>query len=360
MDKIIALGAENKNTFSIISNGEIYVSDPVDTLTDINNYNEFEGKARAYMDNKKVVPDRIVCDLHPDYCSTSLALKMCNETDGSTLVKVQHHHAHIVSCMEDNGIDEEVIGISFDGTGYGSDGASWGGEFLMCTRKDFSRQYHLKYIPVPGGDTAAREIWRMALAYLYVVYGKALKDLDTPFLRRMDQNKTRVICQMMDKGINSPLSSSAGRLFDAVSSLIGICDTAEYEAEGAIMLERAAKKGIYSSYEYCIIEEKEIDVSGMIKGIVSDMECGTDGKKISAKFHNTVGEIIFDVVMRMYNTTCTDKVLISGGCFQNKYLVAYLEKKFKGSKVKLFRHKKYSTTDLGISVGQAVVAANIQ
>ncbi len=240
MKNIIALGAENKTTFSILNNtkDELFVSEKIDNLTCLSNFNFFESQIKNVLKNKNIIPDIIACDLHPDYRSTRLAEEFSSNSKNTKLVKVQHHFAHIVSCMFDNDLDEEVIGVSFDGVGFGTDGAAWGGEFLVCSRKDFERVYHLEYVPQPGGDLATREIWRMALSYLYKTYQNEFNSIKTPLLERINKNKVSVVAQMIEKNINSPLTSSMGRLFDAVSSLLGICDDAKFEADGAILLEK--------------------------------------------------------------------------------------------------------------------------
>ena len=352
MENILALGAENKTTFSTIYSSGLYMGRPAGDLADLNNFKRFEGDIRDYLKGKNISPHYIVCDLHPDYNSTRLAEAFHDENKDAKLIKVQHHFAHIVACMEDNDIDEEVIGVSFDGTGYGSDGLSWGGEFMVATRKSFTRHYHLRYVAAPGGDAASREGWRMAVAYLMQAYGK---DIDTSILERIDASKISVIKQMIEKNINSPLTSSVGRLFDAVSSLIGICDESSFEAEAAILLEKCADKGVTDYYPYDA-EGEEIDPSSMIKEIVEDIKKSVSPGKISAKFHNTVGDMIFGVSMRISKSTGIKKVLISGGCFQNRYLTEYVEDKFKSSDLTLVKHKNYPPTDLNVSIGQAVVA----
>jgi len=357
MEHIVALGAENKTAFSVMSNKGLFTGDIMDNIRDPRLYNEYETSLRKYMEAEKVVPGIIVCDMHPGYCSTSLAERLRDEFQEAKLVKVQHHFAHIVSCMCDNDIDERVTGVSFDGTGYGSDGKSWGGEFLICTRKDFERKYHLKYISQPGGDAAAREGWRMAVAYLYDSFGRGFLDMDLPLFRRTGSGKAAFIKNMIDKRFNSPLTSSLGRLFDAVASLAGICDRSEYEAEAAIMLESCSVDGIDGRYGYDIVGD-EIDCSKMIRQIVKEVKNGSAPGVISSRFHNTVGALVFDISHRIYAEYGIKKVLISGGCFQNRYLTGYIENRFKGSELRLYKHNRYSPTDLGISVGQAVIAAN--
>ena len=358
MKSIIALGAENKNTFSVISGKNLYISKRVSDLRDIDNLQDFEQALRGYIKSNGVIARYIACDSHPDYCSTHLAQRLQRENKGARLIRVQHHFAHIVSCMKDNNLDEGIIGVSFDGTGYGTDGKSWGGEFLLCTRKDFRRLNHLRYAPQPGGDIAAREGWRMALAYLLQAYGRNFYQLKLSLFERIEKAKIKIICQMLEKDINCPLTSSAGRLFDAVSSLIGVCDVSRFEAEAAILLEQAALRNIGAHYLY-EIKAGEVDVCVMFRQIVDDLNKGLDTGIISAKFQNTLGEIIFALSLKISEDTGVNKVLISGGCFQNRYLTDYIVKRFANSKLKLYSHNKYSTTDWGISVGQAVVAASL-
>jgi hydrogenase maturation protein HypF len=260
--------------------------------------------------------------------------------------------------MEDNGIEGEVIGISFDGTGYGNDGRSWGGEFMLCSKREFCRMFHLKYIPQPGGDKASREGWRMALAYLYDVFGTDIWTLDTPLLKRLEKVKLSMVIQMMDKEINAPLTSSMGRLFDAVSSLTGICDISSFEGEGAILLEKAASDDVGFGYAYDVRGE-DICVSGMIREIVADISGGVAAGVISAKFHNTIADMIFSLSEEIYRMSGVKKVVVSGGCFLNRYIVDRIRKRFRSSNLEIYTHKKFSPSDLGLSVGQAVVAANM-
>ena len=357
MKMVIAFGAENKSTFAVMTEKGLYLSKVQENLSDINNLKRFENDVNKYIEDNNIIPDTIACDYHPDYISTGLAEKLKDKIKDSKLVRVQHHFAHIVSCMLDNNIDEEVIGISFDGTGYGADGHSWGGEVLVCTRKKFKRLNHLRYVAQPGGDIAAREGWRMAVAYLEDAYGEDVNSLDLKLFDRIGKSKTEFVRNMIEKDVNSPLTSSIGRLFDAVSSIIGICDVSEFEAEAAILLEKAAQCAIdeYYSYE---IKDDEIDLRKMTKEIVNDLKKGIEKGIISAKFHNTLGEIIFDASNRIKDMTGIEKVLVSGGCFQNKYLMNYIKRRFENSSLELFTHNRYSTTDLGISAGQAAVAVS--
>ncbi|MFH1665023.1 MAG: hypothetical protein ABIA77_02630 [Candidatus Omnitrophota bacterium] len=359
MKNVISLGAQIKSGFSVISPDGLYSLAPGGDLEDIENYNGFETAVRGYLRDNGITPDIIACDMHPDYRSTYLAEDLSREYKGADLVRVQHHFAHIAACMLDNDIDGEVIGVSFDGTGYGDDGKSWGGEFMLATRSGYRRRYHLDYVPQPGGDAASREGWRMAAAYLAKAYGDGFMEAFAPFTERVGGEKIAAVKEMMEKEINCPLTSSMGRLFDAVASLTGLCDVSEFEAEGAILLEKTADDNTKGYYDIDIAGSR-VSVYPMIKQIVEDMKSGTASGVISARFHNTIGEMICRVSGLIREETGVDTVLLSGGCFQNKYLLRYAEDRFRASGLKLYSHKKYSPTDLGISVGQAVIAATIE
>jgi len=357
MKNTIALGAFKKTNFTGISSKGIYTSDPIENLDIVENLISFEKHLKKYMEDNKITPDCIACDSHPDYYSTHLAEKLHKKNTKSEFIKVQHHFAHIVSCMFDNEINEEVIGVSFDGTGYGSDGNAWGGEFLLCTRKDFKRLKHLRYVAQPGGDIAAREGWRMAVSYLISAFGKDFKNLKLNLFERIGYKKIDFIQKMIENDINCPLTSSVGRLFDAVSSIIGVSDISNFEAEGAILLEKKTNESIPGHYEYKI-DDLDIDIRDMIREIAYDAQKGLSQEIISTKFHNTIGEIIFNTSLELSKATGIKKILVSGGCFQNKYLTSYITKRFNESELHLFKHKRYSTTDLGISIGQAVIASS--
>ena len=229
----------------------------------------------------------------------------------------------------------------------------------MCDLSGFDRRYHLEYVDQPGGDAAAREGWRMAISYLYNTYGDRFRDVDIPFLRRIGREKCDVLFRMMDRGVNCPATSSMGRLFDAVSALLGICDVSSFEAEAAIKLQQEAAGGVVECYDYDISGD-EIIADSMIEQILRDMGNSVGRDIISAKFHNTVGEMVLDVCALLSDETGIEKVLISGGCFQNSYLVKYIEKGFKELEMELFKHKKFPATDLNISIGQAVAASRVK
>jgi len=237
LKEVLALGGELKNTISFSKENYIFLSQYLGDLKSVETLEFFKESIKSFKKMFRANPEIIACDLHPDYLSTQYAEEI-KVKEGLKVVKIQHHHAHIVSCMAENNVKEKVIGVAYDGTGYGDDGNIWGGEFLLCDLKKYSRVGHLKYFPLPGGDKAIVEPWRMAYSYLYSIYGgPKAKTLDIDFNRRMDYDKLSIIEKMIDKNINSPLTSSCGRLFDAASSLIGIRDEISYEGQAAMELE---------------------------------------------------------------------------------------------------------------------------
>ncbi len=213
----------------------------------------------------RIKPSLIAVDMHPLYFSTKTGLAIGD----LPVVKVQHHHAHIASCMAENMLDEKVIGVAFDGTGFGTDDNTWGSEFLLCDLNDFERIAHFEYIPLPGGDSAIEEPWRIAVSFLYKVYGSSLTDLELKFLNQPDREKIRLVMQMIDKKINCPLTSGAGRLFDCVASLLDIVQVATFQAEGPMKLESMVCQDYEESYEYTI--GKTISFNSTIRGIVDDI-----------------------------------------------------------------------------------------
>ncbi|GAH19827.1 unnamed protein product, partial [marine sediment metagenome] len=243
--------------------------------------------------------------------------------------------------------------------GYGDDGNVWGGEFLLCDLKKYSRVGHLKYYPLPGGDKAIVEPWRMAYSYLYSIYGPKAKTLDIDFNRRMDYDKLSIIEKMIDKNINSPLTSSCGRLFDAASSLIGIKDEISYEGQAAMELESFCASGITERYNFCVYKEGEefiIDPQEIFIDIIEDFKKGIDKKVMAAKFHNTIADFTVDLCGKIRKNIGINKIALSGGVFQNKYLTEKVVFLLEEKGFKVYIHGKVPPNDGGISLGQAVVA----
>ncbi|MDD5687290.1 MAG: carbamoyltransferase HypF [Elusimicrobia bacterium] len=355
---VLATGAELKNTFCLTRGSEAYISQYIGDLKDLKTY-EFYKEAIENMKNLlKVNPKVIACDLHLDYLSTQYAkdLQTMNSRPrtpdlGPRTIFIQHHHAHIASVCAENNINEKIIGVAYDGTGYGTDNAIWGGEFLVVDGGTFERKYHLKYIKLPGGDAAANEIWRTGFSYLYSILGEKA-------VRFYKNKKITVIKNMIDKNINSPLTSSMGRLFDAVASIINLRQETTYEAQAAIELENLAVdgcKGPVKSYNYEIIGD-EIDVKKMIIEIINDLKKKKSKGEISFKFHNTLAEIILDVCQKLRKETKINKVALSGGVFQNMTLLGKAIELLKNAGFSVFTNKEVPTNDGGISLGQVYVS----
>lgn len=354
---ILATGAELKNTFCITRDDSAFVSQHIGDLQNLDTY-EFYKEALEHFKRLFRIeePKIIVHDLHPEYLSTKYASEVSILKSQVSSLPVQHHWAHIASCMADNGLpNEKVIGISLDGTGYGSDGKTWGGEFLICNYEEFDRVGHLKYVPLPGGDQAAKEPWRMAVSYLYDALGSKCKK----YIRKWPQSTT--ILSIIQKNVNAPLTSSMGRLFDAVSSIIGLCDFNTYEGEAAIRLEQTAAgnwlngkwlNGNAKLYNYTIADGI-IDVSAMIQEIAQK---DNSPEEVSMRFHHTVADIAHTFSLQLRELYGINKVVLSGGVFQNKVLTELMVTMLETSDFQIYTHSKVPPNDGGISLGQAAIA----
>jgi len=360
LKEVLALGGELKNTISFSKENYIFLSQYLGDLKSVETLEFFKESIASFKKMFRLKPEIIACDLHPDYLSTQYAEEI-KAKKGLKLVKVQHHYAHIVSCMAENNLKGKVIGVAYDGTGYGDDGNVWGGEFLLCDLKEYLRVGHLKYYPLPGGDKAIVEPWRMAYSYLYSIYGPRAKKIDIDFYRRMDYDKLSIIKKMIDKNINSPLTSSCGRLFDAASSLIGIRDEISYEGQAAMELESFCASGIKGRYKFSIYKEEEkfiIDPQGVFIDIIEDLKKGLEKKVMAAKFHNTVAEFTVDLCGKIRENTGINEIALSGGVFQNKYLTEKVVFLLEDKGFKVYIQRKVPTNDGGISLGQAVIAGS--
>jgi hydrogenase maturation protein HypF len=306
---------------------------------------------------------KVACDLHPGYFSTRFAENYTLSASHyplyairSTLIKVQHHEAHIASAIVDNDIKGDVIGVAFDGTGYGSDGNIWGGEFFVGSLKGFKRTAHLEYIPMPGGEKAIKEPWRMAVSYLYRAFGNKL-----PMLANRWRREDLVILKaMVEKNINSPLTSSAGRFFDAAGSLILAKDVAVKEAELPVELERLSFGRDCDGYSFNMQAHEGgfvIAVSDIIKGVVRDIAKRIGAPVMSSRFHNTIADIILKASLRLRRRSKIRKVVLSGGVFQNRYLTTRAAEALGSSGFKVYTHSEVSTNDSGIPIGQIAIAS---
>ncbi len=347
---IIATGAELVNCFCVGKGQQAILSQHIGDLKNPETYDFFTESIDKYKKLFRVAPVSIVADLHPDYFSTQYAVE-----SGISLIQVQHHHAHIASCMAEHGLDEKVIGVSLDGTGLGDDGNIWGGEFFVCSLSDYERVTHFDYVPIPGGDKAVEEPWRTALAYLYQAFGEDIHKLKLPMLRRIKKNTMNLLIEAMDKKINAPLSSSAGRLFDAVSALLGLCIESSFHAEAPMRLEAILDEN--TKAEYTVDAGDIISFRPMFKEMVQDIAKKRPKPVISAKFHNSVISVIFAGVNSIKAKYGLDKVVLSGGVFQNKYVSEKIEKKLTKAGFDVFTQNMIPCNDGGIALGQMAIAA---
>ena len=297
-------------------------------------------------------PQTVACDLHPDYLSTKYAQKT-----GLRIVPVQHHYAHVLSVMAENELDGPVLGVSWDGTGFGNDGTIWGGEFLTITADSFERVGHLRTFRLPGGEKAIVEPRRSALGLLYEIFGdEAFSMLELAPIKAFPGDELKILRQMFLGSVNSPVTSSAGRLFDATSSIVGIQQTMRYEGQAAMALEFASD-GVNtdSSYSFEIINSKTgyiVDWEQMVRGIIIDISGKVNWGLISAKFHNTLAEMILEMAKRVGE----ERVVLSGGCFQNKYFTERTIAQLKGAGFRPYWHQRIPPNDGGIALGQIMAA----
>ena len=348
---IIAFGAELTNCFCVGKGDKAFLSQHIGDLQGLETTLFYEKTIAQFIKLFRITPLLLAVDMHPGYISTKTGL----DFGDLPVVRVQHHHAHIASCMAEHRLDEKVIGIALDGTGYGVDGNSWGAEFMVCDLNDFERITHFDYIAQPGGDLAAEEPWRMAVSYLYKVYGTSFTALELPLLNVIDQEKLEMIIKMIDKNINSPLTSSAGRLFDCVASLLNLVQITTFQAEGPMRLESLAHQDCADSYSFKIGETISFDQT--IRSIVDDLKEGIEKPIISAKFHNTIILVIFEFAKSIRLTHGLNKVVLSGGVFQNKYLLEGATEILQKNNFEIYSHAAMAANDGSIALGQLAVAS---
>lgn len=353
VEGIVAFGAELTNCFCVGKGEKAFLSQHIGDLKGLETTTFYEQTIAQFIRLFRIEPTLLVVDLHPDYISTRTAEQFAP----LPVVAVQHHHAHIASCMAEHHLDEPVIGVSFDGTGYGSDGNIWGAEFFVCDLNDFSRRSHFEYVPLPGGDMANEEPWRMAVSYLKKVFGSEFMKMDLPPLRQINEEKIEMLVRMIDQNVNCPLTSSAGRLFDAVASILGICQVAAFSAQGPMLLEALSQADFSGNEKYAFRLGESINFDDTIRGIVNDVNNGVEPGRIAAKFHQTIISVIFETVETISNNTGIRKVVVSGGVFQNNILLEGAETKLRENNFEVFSHASIPTNDGGIALGQMAIAA---
>jgi hydrogenase maturation protein HypF len=353
---IIAFGAEQKNSFCLGKGNQAIMSQYIGDLKNLPTYEFFKESIDRFSSLFRFKPELITCDLHPDYLSTSHAEKAEKQMH-IPVIRVQHHHAHIASVMAENHLDEKVIGISMDGTGYGSDGCTWGGEFLIADLMGFTRYTHFDYIPMPGGDKAVDEPWRMAFSYLYKYFGNDIDYTKISVFQLVNEYQVAFVKDMIDKGINSPLTSGAGRIFDAVSALLGLCYVSNFDSEAPMRLESAITSATDSHYPFEV--GKTVVFAKTLKAILDDLP-KSDVSTISAKFHNTIAKVIADISEKIRTETSIRKIILSGGVFQNKYLLEKATQLLTGKRFKVFTNNLVPANDGGISLGQLIIASKMK
>jgi len=360
----LAVGAELKNTFCFTKENYAFLSQHIGDMENLETLEHFEASVALYQRLFRLEPRIVAHDLHPDYLATQFAIR-----NSQLAVPIQHHHAHIASCLADNKWRPEagpVIGVAWDGTGLGDDGHIWGGEFLIADYAKYHRAAHLEYLPLPGGDAATRNPYRIALAYLYKLLGipPANKFAST----QVSTMELEILQQQIDRGINTPFTSSAGRLFDAVSALLGVCTRATYEAQAAIELEMVADSGLEgwkagrSAYPF----ELESGESGWLirlretfAALLADLQVGVSVPQMSARFHATMAQVIVEMCQRVAEGTGLRTVALSGGVFQNRRLLAAATAGLRERGFDVLTHRQVPTNDGGLSLGQAVIANHV-
>ena len=362
--QVLGCGAEMKSTFCLTRDDHAFLSQHIGDLENAETLEHFNNTVSLYKRLFHIEPEIIAADIHPDYLSTRYAQERAG--GGIKLVAVQHHHAHIVSCMVDNGVEKPVIGVSFDGTGMGDDGHIWGGEFLVADYRGFTRMGHLEYLPLPGGDAAIKRPYRTATGYILSLLGEAaLNDFagrpQSAFIA--SKLETEIIARQIERKLNTPLTSSMGRLFDAVSALAGIRDEIDYEGQAAVELEMAAyNEDLKDNQGYpCPIiakgEMKIVLLADLLTAITEELTRGVSAGKISLKFHNTIARMTAEMCRQLADETGIDRVALSGGVFQNRLLLRKTVKLLEDSGFQVFTHRQVPCNDGGISLGQAVIAS---
>jgi hydrogenase maturation protein HypF len=354
--EVLACGAQQKSTFCLTKGGFAL---PSQHLGDLENYETLQFYEQTLERMRRLFhanPTVIAYDLHPDYMSTRLAIKLPAERR----IAVQHHHAHIASCMAEHRLDGKVIGLAWDGTGFGTDGTIWGGEFIVASLAGFERYAHFRTIPLAGGDAAVREPWRVARSYLRDAFDGAIPEsLESPVA--ISPATIKVVDAMLAKRIHTAETSSCGRLFDAVASLMGLRHTVSFEGQAAITLEMMAADDVKARYDFTIDQRSpaQVDVRAMVRQIVQDVQQHVPAPEIAARFHNTLAEIATAVCRRIRNDLQLSRVCLSGGCFQNARLLRGCVAALRADGFDVFFQSQIPANDGGVSLGQAAIACEL-
>lgn len=352
---IFAAGGELKNVFCLTRDSYAFLSHHIGDMENYETLQSYESGVEHFQRLFRIQPEIIASDLHPDYLATRYAISRA-ESDALPLVQVQHHHAHLAACLADNGwaSSEPVIGVCLDGTGYGTDGAIWGSEFLIGGYAGYIRFAHLKYVPLPGGDSAVRKCSRMALSHLWAANIDWTPDLAP--VAELSAEERAVLRNQLEKGLNAPLTASMGRLFDAVSALIGLRQTASYEGQAAIELENCCDPDETGAYGFDF-SAGEIDPTRMWLQVIIDLQAKAGLPIISARFHNGISRLIAEVVRAAASSTGIKTVCLSGGVWQNVTLLEKTIPLLENGGYTVMTHRQVPANDGGIALGQALIAA---
>ena len=355
LPEIIGCGAEQKNTFCLSRTNYAFMSHHIGDLENYETLHAYESGVKHYQNLFKVTPEIVATDLHPDYLSTKFGRDYASDSH-IPIAQIQHHHAHLASCLADNSWDpfEPVIGCILDGTGYGEDGHIWGGEFLLGSYTSYSRKLHLREVPLPGGDSSIRNPSKIGIAYL--LDAGLLDDHDLLPFKEYSESQIEVLLRQITQKLNTPLTSSMGRLFDAVSSIIGIRQKLTYDAQAAIELEYFCDSMENGRYKIELDDER-FDTRTIIRSIVTDYHSGKDIGVISGRFHNTMAYLCLEACNIISHETKVRTVALSGGVWQNRTLLLKTIPLLETNGFLVLLHKQVPTNDGGISLGQVVITA---
>ncbi len=352
---VLALGGELKSTFCLYAGREASLSEALGDLTDPQTFRRYLSEIDRASAAAGFTPQLVAHDLHPQYVSTCHA-----RTLGLPSIGVQHHHAHIVSVMADWCLDKPVVGVCCDGVGYGTDGAAWGCEVLLCDATGFKRSGHLTYFPLVGGDAAATDTWRPAAALVRQAHGDAWRSTAACAFDGLPSSSLAAFEQQLGAGLNAPMTSSLGRVFDAVSFLLGLCNRNEHEGQAAIALDAASADGAFNAYPYETTAASgtiRMSLSPAIRSIIKDVKTRTHVSEISARFHETIARMLAATAQLVCDGGGTSTVVLSGGCFANQRLAARVRELLERRHLKVFSPRRVSCGDAGIALGQVMVAA---
>jgi hydrogenase maturation protein HypF len=355
---VLAVGPELNNTVCLTRGDMAYISHHVGDLQNVPAYDAFVQAVGHMQDILSIKPQAVACDMHPGYLSTRYA-KEC----GLPLIEVQHHHAHIASVLVEAGCTEPVIGVAYDGMGWGDDGLSWGGEFMVCDLAGYERMGYLEPTPQPGGDAAAKKIVRMAFSFLMKEYGEEATALASELLPSLNEQETKIIAQQIERGLNCPLTSSMGRLFDAVSALTGICDYNSYHARAPMEMQARAMRARDEEGCYAVrIDESQngqliVRTGDIIRAVIEDRRKGICVDNIAARFHNTIVRLTLDICKSIRYKTKLSKVALSGGVIANALLTERLLIMLRHEGFETMINRQAPPSDGGVSLGQAAIAA---